>query len=92
MLNIKVYWVNPSPWNECKFTYKVTFGFGYNSNDVNVEAYFQEGSSLFSGDSFSANNLAPGVYYYKAKNVFNSLQCGTGQGDPLVVLKRAHLL
>jgi hypothetical protein len=73
---VKVYWANPSPWNECKLPCKVTLGFGYNSNDVNVEAYFQEGSSLFSGDSFSANNLAPGFYYYKAKKNFNSLQYG----------------
>jgi len=78
-------------WNStyvmCNGAYNVVIGLGYNSTDVANEAYFAQSNYAGSSASFSKDNLAPGVYYYKAKKTYNSTKCGTGQGIPPVVTK-----
>jgi hypothetical protein len=89
MVNIKVYCAPyPSPWNNCKAPYSAKIGLGYSSNDVANEAFFIKTSYGSSGNTFSVNNLAPGVYYYGGKKTFNSASCGTGQGIPPVTTDR----
>lgn len=78
----------PSPWNICKAPYSATIGLGYSSNDVANDAFFVKTSYGSSGNTFSVNNLAPGIYYYGGKKTFNAASCGTGQGIPPVKIDR----
>ncbi len=77
-----------STYFSCFNAYNVSFGLGYTSTDVANEAYFaQSGNYISTPVTYSKGNLAPGTYYYKAKKVFRTSLCGTGQGVPITVTK-----
>ena len=74
-------------WNaaylSCSNAWHVECGLGYTSNDVSSGAYFTSQTGYNGHGTFTFSNLAAGIYYYKAKKIYNLSGCG-GANQPSV--------